>query len=331
LSWNSQEDNDNFVLAYGTDGFTFPNEITYSAATTSAEVTGLTDGTEYFFKLKATNDGGSSPFTDIVSATTESAVFDFKTAIAADGVNDGLDIDSSIFSRATPSNSFTFLTWFKLPNTIVLDDIYIMIDTGNNVVGKSLFLLSGKGLASNQVELTLFWEDNFAPFFTTKHTFTPSNTWHHIAADLRRSGGDDVLTIYLDGVQVSQASVTRTQNWNIYTTFASLFYSQRTTSYSDDVLIMDIPIILEDFDIASNISDIYNSGNGLDVFTEYPLAQKALYYDFDEADDDPNGNGGGGDNTAISSPEIVDRTGNGYTGTLVNFAKTGTTSNWVNH
>lgn len=258
-------------------------------------------------------------------------VFTFKTALIGDGVNDFVLTDSSIETRNFPSDSFTLITWFRKPNAILSGLEEQLYWNGNNSFAINDFRVEFDSTLNDELTITFFWKGrNFSSGITIVHSFIPGTTWHHLAADVRVSGGVDQITLYLDGVQVAQTTGVG-QDWGVfYSTSPNILRApQASPKYTNAII--DQFSLIEQFDIASNISAIYNSGDGVDVFSEFPLAQYALYYDFNEADDDPNGNGGGGDNTAITEPSAVDRTGNGYTGTLFNFAKTGSTSNWIDH
>jgi hypothetical protein len=83
---------------------------------------------------------------------------------------------------------------------------------------------------------------------------------------------------------------------------------------------------MDQFDVIINqdvISDrvvIDNNGAGIDLYKLYDPSKHVVYYDFDEGV--PSGS-----NAGIS--QLIDRSGNNRTGTLNNFAKTGSISNWI--
>ncbi len=75
-SWDSQLDADSFVVEHDTD-ILFPSPVTNATNNNSFSITGLTQSTEYFVRVKAVNAGGESPYSNIESATTYSLPFTF--------------------------------------------------------------------------------------------------------------------------------------------------------------------------------------------------------------------------------------------------------------
>jgi hypothetical protein len=167
LAWDAQEGVDNFVIEYGTDGFTFPNSVQVDGSLSTFTVESLTGGTEYFFRIKAVNEGGESAFSNIASATTESGDFALTVDTTLAGTaSDTIEIFVSLATNATinwgdgnsdpavvGTNSHTYLSGGIYQITISGDDIELdmegqtdalkLIDTVNwgifNFVSASIF------------------------------------------------------------------------------------------------------------------------------------------------------------------------------------------------
>ena len=104
LSWSKPIDNGspitNYVITYwkvGTDTF---NKKTLSSSVTSGQITGLINGISYAFKINAFNEIGSSPDSNIESATPSAST----TATVPNQVRGVV---------AVPSNGQVFLSWLE--------------------------------------------------------------------------------------------------------------------------------------------------------------------------------------------------------------------------
>ena len=141
------------------------------------------------------------------------------------------------------------------------------------------------------------------------NTTINDNNWHHIA--VVREG--TALKIYIDGVPDFTATVPLT---NLTNTANLILGNYICTGYfsgqMDEVRIWNIARTSTDINIFKNAS-LTGNESGLQV-----------YYDFNHATAT-----GGGTNTGKT--DLKDRTGNHVDGTLVNFALTGTTSNWLSN
>lgn len=86
LTWIDNSDNeDDFQIHYDTDsGFGSPTSTTAAANATSKTITGLTEGVQYFFRIRARNSFGNSNWSNTASATTKLA-----TPTNMQGVDEG--------------------------------------------------------------------------------------------------------------------------------------------------------------------------------------------------------------------------------------------------
>ncbi|GEM_PF-6004578 len=74
LSWDDNANNETSqTVLYDTDNNSFNNSSSQSANTTSTSITGLTPNTQYYFKVRSTNAGGSNDSTVTTTYTTANA------------------------------------------------------------------------------------------------------------------------------------------------------------------------------------------------------------------------------------------------------------------
>lgn len=72
LAWTDNANNETgFTIERSTNGSTFTQIITVGVNTTSFNNTGLAGSTTYFYRVRATNSGGNSPYSNTASATTQ--------------------------------------------------------------------------------------------------------------------------------------------------------------------------------------------------------------------------------------------------------------------
>jgi thermitase len=71
IAWNDNSNNETgFRVEISTNGTAFTDLGSVGANSTAAAITGLTRHTKYWFRVRAYNAGGYSPYTNVVSATT---------------------------------------------------------------------------------------------------------------------------------------------------------------------------------------------------------------------------------------------------------------------
>lgn len=142
------------------------------------------------------------------------------------------------------------------------------------------------------------------------------NNWHHLAATASTTNG---LKVYVDGVHVSTVLPPRAQD-GILTNSAAVLDMGRDVRYLaatwrsfsgsfDEVRIWNRELCQAEI--------LHNMNKELDPTTQTGLK---FYYKFSHGVAD-------GTNTGVTT--LSDLSGNGYNGTLNNFALTGTTSNWT--
>jgi hypothetical protein len=134
------------------------------------------------------------------------------------------------------------------------------------------------------------------------------NTWHHIAMTFN-SGVTNGTLIYIDGVLKLTTTMTILNQVDPFIIGSSIDpYGQFFAGSIDDVRVWNV--IRTQTEIQDNMN-IELTGNEVGLKAYYPFNQGIA----------------AGDNTAITT--VTDKTVNALNGTLTNFAKTGTTSNFV--
>ncbi len=147
---------------------------------------------------------------------------------------------------------------------------------------------------------------------TTSSTTITAGTWYHVAYVMSTTTTD----VYLNGVQVGSTLATGintaqtgkpvTIGWSNDAGFTTEYFS----GDMDEVRIWsDARTELE---IRTNMTKSLTGSE----------SNLVAYYNFDEGT-------AASDNSGVSAPEIQDQTANNFDGTLSGFAKTGSTSNWV--
>ncbi len=219
--------------------------------------------------------------------------------LAFDGSNDYVGVNATVGNFGT--GDFTVEAWFKTSYS----------GANTPLVSKRPICLHSNfwNLSMDNGKVFLELDDNNTNYFgvTTPLTYSDGQ-WHHVAGT--RVG--TTLAIYIDGVLAVNGSYIGTAtNLNNSTTLklgvSPCGYFQGTL---DEVRLWDRALCL---------SEINNNRNGS---LPQPLSQSGLvaYYTFDEGLP-------AGSNTGVTG--LPDVSGKGNSGTLLNFALTGTTSNYV--
>ena len=188
LAWNTQEGVDNYIIEYGIDGFTFPNSIQIDGDLSQFEVMDLLMSTEYFFRIKAVNEGGESGYSNIVNATTESVVVDPDAQAWIDRMTaPTLDQQSKIDNLVISLKSAGLFN--KIFNIRLLDlgVINSQIDEkGLTATSLGGMIYDGAGAKGNSIDATI--NSNFVPSIggTVKDDF--GVTFHIVEADTNVSG-----------------------------------------------------------------------------------------------------------------------------------------------
>ncbi|WP_421891879.1 LamG-like jellyroll fold domain-containing protein [Marinoscillum sp.] len=264
-------------------------------------VTGLSlaPNTRYFARIYYQDGGFTSPYSDTVEFMINAG-----SALAFDGTDDVVTIsddDSFDFANTTLEG------WFYFDDVSTTKYLISRYD-GSTVTAGDISL-------SIQNQKFRFQIANDANTWTGVNgeaaTTLVVSTWYHLSGTFDGS----TVKIYINGVE--DASVPTTGTFTNFTTstrpfqFGSLVPATNLFSgQMDEVRIWNT--VRSQTEIQSSINNTLGGNeNGL-----------AAYYRFDEGDT-------AAVNTGITSPEVIDLSGNGNAGTMSGFAKTGVTSNWV--
>ena len=291
----------------------------------SAVASGLTDATKYYFRIKKTVWVGYTK-----SNGDSDTLLSFQEAFNFDGVND--------YSIANAMTSLPFETfqsgsfWIKFnhapPQVNTAAWIFLEYDGGGGN-GSVFGMIETQQILPTYRRLFLTIYDvvgstgNLNSVLDIPET---QNEWFSITWALIKGVGANEFTLKtsVNGV----LSVTGNDQGTLINNHQVNFGQTTIASVGGDKaeFTIDQFAIVKDKDLTDDRVAIYNGGEGTDVYQMYDPSDFVLYYDFNEGT-------ANGDNSAtgvlVSPPELIDRSPNGYDGTLQNTAKTGTVSNWV--
>ena len=285
----------------GTPDATTPWSSTNTAVATissTGEVTAVAGGTSV---ITYTTASGCS-ITTTVKVTDCAAPF--GNALNFDGVNDYAIVDNvgnnSNLSFAGTAN-FSIEAWVKRENT---NGIAMIFSKYNGNVAGNYWLgidSTGKPILSREA----------SPWGVTATNTMPVNEWHHIAATYDGSQ----TRIYVDGVLNNTTSAPLSINQNVSAIKVNIGAGLANNSPAylfkgelDEIRVWNIART------PTQIQQAYKSA------LQGNEAGLVAYYDFNQGLP-------GGDNSAISS--VVNTVNSVSNGTLTNFTKTGTISNFV--
>jgi hypothetical protein len=219
-----------------------------------------------------------------------------NTAMDFDGVNDYINLGSPLLPTTDPNAPNTIEMWVKGRNNANVTSLFSQyVISGPEFDKRFAIYLQADGLPR-------VFKGGFYNIVGT--TNLKDDQWHHLAFVKEASG---TVRLYVDGVQ----EATATDNQVYVNSNSFLGYLSQPGSYYEGI--MDEVRV---WNIARSETEIQSSMNTPLTGSESGLV---AYYDFEEGVEFA-------DNTSLT--KIFDKAGSND-GTLVDFAKTGTTSNWV--
>lgn len=260
LSWVDRSFNeDDFVIerslssntAFSQIGTVSADEVTFSDNTVTA-------GNGYFYRVKATNASGDSPYT---SEKFGSTIIAPGNSLQFDGVDDYVDVGE--IGLDFTSSSFTIEFWAKR-DAIGADGDWI-INVGEEPS------LSNESIHAGFVSSNQFSFDFKGDALTTDESFTDTD-WHHWAViyDPDALGDDDDRKIYLDGELLKEDDPTAGFSGTNYFKIGQAFGSQFFGGIVDEVRVWDD--VRTDTEILSFINTTL-VGNEANLIAYYRLDQ----------------------------------------------------------
>ncbi len=305
------------VIVSAPTGFEISNASggTYSSTLTLSPSSGTLTSTSVFVRLinsSTTASGGNFTVASTGAASkTVTATVNTDNALSFDGVNDMVILDnvgSNSNLTFTGTSSFTLEAWVKRDANVSNPRIISKWNKdvpGCNTCGGNYNLgiaLDGKP----------FFQRNAAPYTLYSSDAIPINEWHHLAAVYNGA----TMEIFVDGVskgsQAATLSVSASSAANAKVVIGA-YYENNLPAQFFNGNIDEVRI----WNVARTSTEIQNNYLAGLAGNETGLV---AYYNFDQGAIN-------GSNTTITS--LIDRTANSISGTLTNFAKTGSTSNFV--
>jgi autotransporter-associated beta strand protein len=220
LAWSDNSTNESsFLIERSQDNTNFIQIATTGAGVTSYSDTGLSAGTTFYYRTRARNAGGDSPYSNVTSATTipseAVAWYEFEmTPLDSSGNNNhavpvgtllygpgkrGLDaaqFDGTAFAEITRvvTTNFTVAMWLKTTNTGLASGQWYngmgLVD--GEMVGSAADW--GCSVLNSKFALGIGNPDTT---ISTKVSINDGN-WHHVAAT--RDSDTGMVKLYVDGV-----------------------------------------------------------------------------------------------------------------------------------
>lgn len=261
-----------------------------SITTFSDNITGLSTANTYFYRAYATNSNGTG--------YGEVKRFSLNNALHFDGTNDDVNIPNYNYS-----NGFSFDA-LLYPTTFSGNPTFLSRYSSNNEV--FAFIIKSDGT----IECTITNDGSTDIYFTTVNALTV-NTWQHVAFTYNNTDGS--MKFYINGTDAGSGGVTGSPSGALYNTTDQISIGTRDGSLHYQGAIDELRI----WDKTLSESVINNIKNKV-----VPTNADGLlaYYQFNQGIAE-------GNNTAIT--QLFNKKNATLEGLISNFAKTGTTSNFI--
>lgn len=321
LAWESFS---NTIEIYrSADNISFSLIDTLTDSETTYTDTGLSGGTLYYYKVRSVGFI-SSPYSDTAIGST---IVDFGLALDFDGTNDYVDIGSALDGVSLPAE-WTFATYFKGSGGTTTNHIFDTKIGAAPTTERMLFLYQYTG---NDFILRLISSSTTYQISFDNSDIVDDN-WHRILVRVRSiDGSNNGVSMFVDGVQqtVSYGGSPSSESIVPKAAFTSTFRDKSLLSGTVAAVVLrgalDDVIFANGYATDDEVENDFNDFNGSNVLND--THGSTFYYRFNKV-----GAVGGADNTLVTDVTVADdSSGNGYDGTITNFALTGSTSNYVDH
>jgi len=260
---------------------------------TTQSVTGLAPGTLYYYRVRAdkTSVTGQGAYSATVLANT--TLTPPGNALAIDGGANYVEVNTQAGISNLAGTGYTIEAWIYL-NTVSGVQSVIRKDGDYN-----FYIING-------LPRTQIWSPATTLRETTGTTALVAGRWYHVAGTYDGTN----MRVFLNGVDVTGG--TNAASFTAYNLplrlGRSAIFNEPLNGRMDEVRIYNTPLTQSQI-----------QADMLSTASSQPANLQA-YYNFDQGT-------ASGNNTGLTA--LYDVTGAGNTGTLYNFALTGSTSNWV--
>jgi alpha-tubulin suppressor-like RCC1 family protein len=264
-----------------------------TGSTTAPTPSTATPGNTSYWVSSTNANGCESTRTEIVVTINAPA-----THLNFDGVNDLVNIGNGISTNLIGSSFMTVEAWIRIPNTTGTKTIV----SNHNGGGSTQFSL-------RVIDGTINGFLGFGTYVLNSPAASiTANTWHHVAMVYN----DVTLKLYINGVEVASTAIPSA--YSIISSTQSYWIGR--SGYAGEEFSGDIDEV-SIWNKALTASDITNTMN-----CELQSGETGLlsYFKFNQ---------GIGSQTNTTETSLTNSVATGANGTLVNFALTGTTSNFL--
>ncbi|MEZ4722267.1 MAG: LamG-like jellyroll fold domain-containing protein [Flavobacteriales bacterium] len=224
-------------------------------------------------------------------------------ALHFDGTNDFFTVNST--PKLRPSRDFTVEAWVKMDSLVGSQTVIQHRENGGGDDGWAL------RISGNQVSFGAQNTNGALQRVIADDTIVPG-VWFHLAGSYDANG---LLTVYVNGVPTHKqaaGNVVYAVTSKVDVGFRNIGSSDYFAGTMDEVRFWSYTRSCAEIQQAANC-ELTGSEAGLELYFNFNKPGTVAY----------------GTNTGSGSGTVPDESVNNYDGTLFNFAKTGTTSNWA--
>lgn len=260
---------------------------------------GLAVTGELYLKAAGSTDAGAIVVYDSGSwrtfANEAGPSFSNTYSVSFDGSNDSIDLGDK-FDFIQNTCQFTISGWFKFSNYTSTAGNQGLLSSNYTGSKKGFFLIYDNRSNSKKIRAGLYAGSTV---FAETNNGIGDNNWHHIAATCAGAGND--YKLFIDGSVVNTTTAPATTSTSADATMKVGNASSTASAYfnglADEVAVFSSALT------ASNISDIYNSGEPTDISSLSPVGWWRMGDDDSGTGTTVTDQGSGGNNaTLVNGP-----------------------------